>query len=110
MSRYTIENFVDQTCQQDRGEGLFELETARMLELIFDGSIWTKMGTMVSCRGNLRLTREGIMVRGVGNLLKKAVSGEGVILTKAEARCISPMQEKNHHHSFAARVDLDQRH
>ena len=44
MSRYTIENFVDQTCQQDRGEGLFELETARMLELILDGLIRTKMG------------------------------------------------------------------
>ena len=70
------------------------METARMLELILGGLIWTKMGSMVSYRGNVRLTREGIMVRGVGYLLKKAVSGEGAILTKAEARCLSPMQEK----------------
>ena len=57
-----------------------------MLELNLDGSIWTKMGAMVSYRGDVRFTREGIMDRGVGNLLKKAVSGEGARLTKAEGR------------------------
>lgn len=86
MSRYTLEDFVSQTCQQDRGQGLFELETPRMLELNLDGSVWTKMGSMVSYRGNVKFTREGIMDRGVGNLLKKAVSGEGARLTKAEGR------------------------
>ncbi|MDB4807735.1 AIM24 family protein, partial [bacterium] len=75
-----------QSCQQDRGEGVFELETPRMLELNLNGSIWTKMGAMVSYRGDVRFTREGIMDRGVGNLLKKAVSGEGARLTKAEGR------------------------
>lgn len=86
MSKYTIEDFVNQSCQKDRGEGVFELETPRMLELNLNGSIWTKMGTMVSYRGDVRFTREGIMDRGVGNLLKKAVSGEGTCLTKAEGR------------------------
>ena len=86
MSKYTIEDFVNQSCQKDRGEGVFELETPRMLELNLNGSIWTKMGTMVSYRGDVRFTREGIMDRGVGNLLKKAVSGEGACLTKAEGR------------------------
>ena len=86
MSKYTIDDFVNQSCQKDRGEGLFELETPRMLELNLNGSIWTKMGTMVSYRGDVRFTREGIMDRGVGNLLKKAVSGEGACLTKAEGR------------------------
>jgi len=57
-----------------------------MLELNLDGSVWTKMGSMVSYRGNVKFTREGIMDRGVGNLLKKAVSGEGARLTKAEGR------------------------
>ena len=84
MSKYTIQDFVNQSCQQDRGEGVFELETPRMLELNLNGSIWTKMGAMVSYRGDVRFTREGIMDRGVGNLLKKAVSGEGARLTKAE--------------------------
>jgi len=34
----TIEDFVNQTCQQYRGQGLFELETPRTLELKLNGS------------------------------------------------------------------------
>ena len=86
MSRYRIEEFVEQTRQKDLGQGLFELETERMLELNLNGSVWTKMGSMISYRGNVKFTREGIMEQGVGNLLKKAVSGEGARLTKAEGR------------------------
>ena len=84
MSRYTIEEFVQQTRQKDLGQGLFELESDRMLELNVNGMVWTKMGSMVSYRGNVRFTREGIMEQGLTNLLKKAVSGEGARLTKAE--------------------------
>ncbi len=84
MSRYSIEEFVRQTQQKDLGQGLFELETERMLELNLNGTVWTKMGSMVAYRGNIRFTREGIMEQGLGNLLKKAVSGEGARLTKAE--------------------------
>lgn len=82
--RYSIEEFVEQTRQKDLGQGLFELETERMLELNLNGTVWTKMGSMVSYRGNVKFTREGIMEQGLGNLLKKAVSGEGARLTKAE--------------------------
>mgnify|MGYP001811809502 CR=1 FL=1 len=82
--RYSIKEFVEQTRQKDRGQGLFELETERMLELNVNGTVWTKMGSMVSYRGNVKFTREGIMEQGIGNLLKKAVSGEGARLTKAE--------------------------
>ena len=84
MSRYSIEEFVQATRQKDHGQGLFELENDRLLELNLNGSIWTKMGSMVSYRGNVRFTREGILEQGVGNLLKKAISAEGARLTKAE--------------------------
>lgn len=86
MSRYSIEEFVNQTRQKDRGQGVFELETERMLELNLNGAMWTKMGSMISYRGNVKFTREGIMEQGLGNLLKKAVSGEGTRLTKAEGQ------------------------
>ena len=41
--RYTIAEFIQQNRQQDRGQGLFELESARMLEVNLNGRVWTKM-------------------------------------------------------------------
>ena len=84
MNRYSIEEFVAETRQKDHGQGIFELETERMLELNLNGELWTKMGSMISYRGNVKFTREGILEQGLGNLLKKAVSGEGAKLTKVE--------------------------
>lgn len=82
--RYTIAEFVSQNRQRDRGQGLFELESARMLEVNLEGRVWTKMGSMVAYVGNIRFTREGMMEHGFGKFLKKAASGEGARLTKAE--------------------------
>lgn len=84
VARYSLRQFIEKTAQRDRGQGLFELETERMLEVNLNGSVWTKMGSMVAYRGNVKFTREGILEQGLGNLLKKAVSGEGSRLTKAE--------------------------
>jgi uncharacterized protein (AIM24 family) len=82
--RYTIAEFVSQNRQRDRGQGVFELESSRMLEVNLNGRVWTKMGSMVAYLGNIKFTREGMMEHGVGTFLKKAVSGEGARLTKAE--------------------------
>ncbi len=82
--RYSLSEFVEKTSQQDKGEGLFELETERMLEVNLSGHVWTKMGSMIAYRGEIKFTREGILEHGVGKFLKKAVSGEGARLTKAE--------------------------
>lgn len=84
MSHYTLAEFIDRTKNRDRGEGLFELENERFLEVNLDGQIWIKMGAMVAYNGEVKFTRESLMSRGLGNLLKKAVSGEGARLTKAE--------------------------
>jgi uncharacterized protein (AIM24 family) len=83
MARYTIAEFVDKTAQRDRGQGAFELESDRILELNLNGSVWTKTGSMISYVGDVKFVREGILDQGIGNLLKKAVSGEGARLTKA---------------------------
>jgi uncharacterized protein (AIM24 family) len=84
MSRYSIEEFVSRTGQQDKSQGLFELENERMLEINLDGEVWTKTGSMVAYRGNVTFVREGVLEHGVAKLLKKAVSGEGTRLTKAK--------------------------
>lgn len=86
MNRYSIDEFVNETRQKDQGQGTFEFETERILELNLDGMIWTKMGSMISYRGDVKFTREGMLEQGLGNLLKKSVSGEGTKLTRAEGR------------------------
>ena len=81
--RYSLEEFVNSTIDRDRAQGLFELESDRMLDINLDGEVWIKMGAMVAYTGQVKFVREGIMEQGLGNLLKKAVSGEGTKLTKA---------------------------
>jgi uncharacterized protein (AIM24 family) len=84
-SRYDLETFVAATQQKDHDQGVFELESERMLEINLNSNmVWIKLGAMVAYRGNLRFTREGIFEQGIGNLLKKMVSAEGARLTKAE--------------------------
>jgi len=86
MTRYSIEEFVSRTSQQELGQGVFELENERMLEINLNGSIWTKTGSMVAYRGAVKFTREGVLEHGVARLLKKAVTGEGARLTKADGQ------------------------
>ncbi|WP_408007781.1 AIM24 family protein [Pseudalkalibacillus sp. A8] len=83
MAKYSIEEFVRQTSQEDKGEGLFELETPRILEVNLDGNIWAKMGSMVTYHGNIKFVREGILEHGLGKMFKKALTGEGAALMKA---------------------------
>ena len=84
MGRYSLTEFVSRTSQADRGEGIFELESERMLEVNLNGQVWTKMGSMVAYKGNIKFTREGILEHGLGRMLKKSFTGEGMRLTKAE--------------------------
>jgi len=66
-NRYSISDFVNRTAQRDKGQGLFELESNRLLEINLNGMVWTKMGSMVAYLGG-------------------AVTGEGTTLTKAEGQ------------------------
>jgi uncharacterized protein (AIM24 family) len=84
MSRYSLTQFVEATAQRDRGQGLFEMESERLLEANLNGRLWIKMGAMVAYRGDIRFTREGLLEHGLGKMLKRAVTGEGTRLTKAE--------------------------
>ncbi|WP_077028425.1 AIM24 family protein [Fuerstiella marisgermanici] len=81
-----MNEFVDRTVQKDRDQGLFELESAYMMEVNLDGMVWTKMGAMIAYVGNMKFTREGILDKGVGKFLKKAITGEGTKLTRVEGR------------------------
>ncbi|MCX5651359.1 MAG: AIM24 family protein [Planctomycetota bacterium] len=84
--RYSLAEFVGARAQRDRGHGLFELESERMLEVNLNGDLWTKTGSMVAYLGAVKFTREGILEHGIGKFLKRAVSGEGTQLTKAQGQ------------------------
>ncbi len=83
---YSIDEFVKRTGQRDQGQRVFELERDRLLAINLDGLVWTKMGSMVSYLGDITFTRERVLEHGVGKFLKKALTGEGVRLTKAEGK------------------------
>ncbi len=84
IPRYSVEEFIEQTSQKDLGEGKFELERDRLLEVNLDGRLWTKKGTMVAYHGDVKFTREGVLEHGLGKFMKEAFTGEGLSLTKAE--------------------------
>lgn len=89
MSRMTLNQFVTEHAEQARNQGVFELESERVLEINLQesggggGMVWMKAGAMVAYRGGIKFEREGILEQGLGNLLKKAVSGEGAVLSRA---------------------------
>ena len=86
MARYSIEDFVETTMQRNRGEGTFELERDRLLEVNLNGRVWTKTGAMVAYTGAIKFTREGILEHGLGRLFKEKLTGESIMLTKAEGQ------------------------
>ena len=67
MNKYSIAEFIKKTEQVDKGEGFFELETPRMLEVNLDGLVWAKAGSMISYQGKIKFVREGILENGIGN-------------------------------------------
>ena len=87
--RHSLDEFVAATNQRDLGEGFFELERDRLLEVNLGAGgkeVWIKAGAMVAYTGKIGFEREGMLEHGLGKFLKKAVSGEGAKLTKASGR------------------------
>jgi uncharacterized protein (AIM24 family) len=86
MSNNSLTDFVNATRQDDAANDFFQLENDRILEVNLNGEVWTKMGSMIAYLGGIKFEREGLLQRGIGNLLKGALSGEGARLTKASGQ------------------------
>jgi len=86
MGRYSVDSFVEETSQEDKGEGTFEQETSHLLEVNLDGLVWTKWGSMVAYRGDIKFDKAGLTDKGVGKFLKERLTGEGMMLTKAQGK------------------------
>lgn len=84
MNKFSIQSFLTESAQSETKNGTFELENDYLLELNLNNqTILLKKGAMVAYDGQVKFEREGILSKGIGNLLKKAVSGEGTSMMKA---------------------------
>lgn len=85
QEKHSIEAFVANNAQDDSKRDFFQLENTQLLEVNLSGqSVMLKKGSMVAYDGQVKFAREGIFSQGLGNLFKKAVSGEGTSMMKAE--------------------------
>lgn len=84
MEKYSIQSFIEETAQKDTKNNFFELEKDYVLELNLNNQqVLLKKGSMVAYDGDVKFEREGILSKGFGNMLKKAVSGEGTSMMHA---------------------------
>ena len=85
MNNYTLAKLIADTAENPNENDFFELEKPQLLEVNLNNQkIFTKAGAMVAYTGNIKYEREGMLSGGLGNLLKKAVSGEGSKLMIAQ--------------------------
>lgn len=83
MEKYSIQSLIQETVQSDSKNDFFQLEKEYILELnINNQTVMVKKGAMIAYDGNIKFEREGMLSKGVSNLLKKAVSGEGTTMMK----------------------------
>lgn len=84
MNKYSIKAFIEETAQDESKNDFFQLESPYMLELnINNQTVMLKKGAMVAYDGNVTFKREGILSKGIGNLIKKSISGEGTTMMTA---------------------------
>lgn len=85
ITRYSVEDFVKTTSQQDKNEGFFEQETQRIMEINLSNNLaWIKKGAMVAYTGDVKFTLENLFEHGIKNVVKRFVSGESSALVKAQ--------------------------
>lgn len=86
MSIYSLENFIKQKAQKADAKEAFQHESDNLLKVDLKGGVWTKTGSMVAYKGDIKFKREGILEQGLSKLIKKSFTGEGATLTKAEGQ------------------------
>ncbi len=87
----TLPSFLAATAERDRGGGIFELETDRFLDINLGetggpSEAWIKTGVMVAYTGQVKFVREKMLEQGLGQFLKKQITGEGARLTRATGK------------------------
>ena len=87
MNNYTLAKLIADTAENPNENDFFELEKPQLLEVNLNNQkVFTKAGAMVAYTGNIKYEREGMLSGGLGNLLEKAVTGEGSKAMVAQGR------------------------
>jgi len=92
---HSLSDFLAETADRPQNTGAFEVENEKILQVRLGtpgstggalSELWIKHGAMIAYRGEIGFERQGMLDQGIGNFLKKAVSGEGATLTRAKGR------------------------
>lgn len=79
----SMTKFLADTAEK-RSDNPFELQNSRLLAINLNGSVYTKVGSMVGYRGDIKFTRAG--AGSVKKYLKKHLTGEGFTVMKCEGQ------------------------
>lgn len=83
-NKYSIQSFIHETTQSETDHEFFQLEKSYLLEInINNQKVMIKKGAMVAYDGNISFKREGMLSKGIGNMLKKSISGEGTTMMES---------------------------
>lgn len=83
---YSLADFIARTGEKDNPGDVFELESPRMLEIHVTQRVWTKLGSAIAYRGDLKFIREGMLSGGIMKAFMRAATGEVSPLAKVEGR------------------------
>jgi uncharacterized protein (AIM24 family) len=83
---HSLKDFIAAHADRERNAGEFEIENRSTLQINLNGKVYAKAGAMIAYRGNVKFSRKGMLEDGLGKLLKKAVTGEGMTLMKMEGQ------------------------
>ena len=59
MGGYSLEDFTQSTGEKTPGQGAFELEIEHLPGVNLNGVVWTKTGSTVAYKGDMRFKAEG---------------------------------------------------
>ena len=85
-SKYSVQQFLDETAEKQVGEEVFELENPYLLDINLNGKAWAKLGSMVAYTGDVKFKKQSSLEGGISKFVMKKVSGESSKLMSAKGQ------------------------
>ena len=111
-ARYTLDAFVQKTMERELRQGLFELESERILDINLDGEVWIKTGAMIAYTGQVKFVREKLLDRGHGKPAQVGRGRRGRTADQSHRQRVGFLRrhrQENHRAATAGRSGLRER-